>query len=154
MPSTPRQELVDSPQEQAHVQYVQPVNPVQYERDQQFRVRASTRRDPQARLNAQATLDAAPRINVILNPTEADREYAKSHIRRLPDGTEEPIYPKWNCTYNGIQLAYDVGVPIEMPVYIWEQYRHNQQLPVFRQAPGTAGRTFEVAEGQTPEFGR
>jgi hypothetical protein len=149
-------EVVDEPRETARVMMAMPVSPIEYERDLQFRERAARRRDPNARLNAQATLDAAPRVTVILNPTEADRKYGESHV----DSDGYPVYPDWTCTYNGLSLAYRVGVQIEMPSYIYEIYAHNQRLPVFRKAPGEPGEVFsrEIPEHgglyQPPGFGR
>lgn len=138
MSAQPKQEIVDSPADTQRVMMAMPVNPLQYQQDQEFRERAARRKDPRSRLNAQATLDAAPRINVILEPTEADQRYGEAHL----DADGYPRYPKWECTYNGLRLAYDVGVSIEMPVYIWEQYQHTRRRPAFRKAPGDAGQVF------------
>lgn len=134
---------------------IQPVSSFEYERDMAARDRAARRRDPESRPNAQKTLDAAPRVNVILNPSEADRKFGESHL----DADGNPRYPLWECTYNGLRLAYAVGVPIEMPVYIYEQYAHNQRMPVFRKAPGDVGTVFsrEIPDsGQVApaDFGR
>lgn len=131
-------ELVESPQESQRVVMATPVNPAQFERDMRFRDRAARRRDPDARNDAQATLNAAPRVNVILEPIEADRLYGDAH----PDAEGNPQYPLWTCTYNGIPLAYKVGEPIELPVYIWEIYQHTRRRPAFRLPPGEQGTVF------------
>jgi hypothetical protein len=156
MPPNPKAEIVADPQEAQRVVLAQPVNPVQYERDMQARERAARRRDPEARNNAQATLDAAPKIIVILNPTEEDRQYGE----RNKDRDGNPRYPAWTCTYNGLVLAYPVGEPVEMPVYIYEQYQHNMRLPVFRKQPGDPGQVFsrEIPDNgalyEPPDMGR
>lgn len=153
-------EIVDSPQDHASVVMAMPVNPIQYKRDLEFHERAARRRDPNARLNAQATLDAAPKITTILQPTESDRVYGEAHKRTLPDGTEELQFPDWQCTYQGLRLRYRVGVPIEMPSYIYEQYAHNMRLPAFTKAPGEAGTVFsrEIPDNaglyEAPPMGR
>lgn len=153
MPAT-RQEIVE-PAEQAQVMMAMPVNPVQFANDQKLRDRAARRRDPNARLNAQATLDAAPRVTVVLNPTEEDRRFGDAHVDK--DGN--PHYPLWTCTYNGIPLAYEVGVPIEMPTYIYEIYAHSMRLPVFKNTAGV-GQVFtrelpdQAALYEPPRMGR
>lgn len=152
----PKQEIVDSPAEQTQVMMAMPVNPVQFANDQRLRDRAARRRDPNARQQAQATLDAAPKVTVVLNPTEEDRRYGDAHLDK--DGN--PRYPLWTCTYNGIPLSYEVGVPIEMPTYVYELYAHSMRLPVFRKAPGDPGQVFvrEIPESggvyESPDFGR
>lgn len=156
MPANPKADVVSDPHELVRVQYAQPVNPLQYERDLAFRDRAARRRDPNARLDAQATLDAAPKLNVILEPTAADQTYGEAHL----DADGYPQYPNWECTYNGLRLSYAVGVPIEIPSYIWEQYQHTRRRPAFRKAPGEPGQVFsrEIPEAglaaEPPDFGR
>jgi hypothetical protein len=152
---------VPKPEPEGHVQqvvYMQPMQTPEYLREQRIRANAAHRRDPLSRQEAQAKLDAAPKVLVILEPNDDERRWGDAHL----DANGEPQYPRWECGYNGLRLSYPLGEQIELPVYIWELYAHNRRLPRHRAIHSATAGVFSreipeegaVFSGTAADFGR
>jgi hypothetical protein len=154
MPPTPKPNETPAPQ----MVLVQPLQTPEYLREQRIRAASARRRDPDMRIEAQATLDAAPKVLVILEPSDDERRYGEAHL----DANGEPQYPRWECGYNGLRLSYPLGEQIELPVYIWELYAHNRRLPRHRAIHTATAGVFSreipedgaVFSGTAADFGR
>lgn len=97
---------------------------------------ADYRRSPESHEDARRQIDEGEWITVMLPPTEEDREFAGRHT---PASADNPVYPRWKASVNGIEMSFPVGESVSMPHEFYELYQRSQKIPIFRKQAGDPG---------------